>query len=94
MIATSGRIEVEGSNERAGPVRYDAGGSVRAYETPSADFRLGPDDATLLDGEGRRWTLTEAALEGPDGARALRIPGTLAYWFAWQAFHPQTELRR
>ena len=21
-----------------------------------------------------------------------RLPGTSAYWFAWQAFHPDTEL--
>ncbi len=92
LLATSGRIEVEGTNEQAGPVRYDAGGSVRAYQTPAPGFRLGPDAATLLDDEGRRWKLTEAALEGPDGARAPRIPGTLAYWFAWQGFHPETEL--
>ena len=90
LVATEGVIRVEGLSERVGPVLYEAGASVRAYRTPGPGFRLGPDDQTLLDAEGGAWTLTEEALLGPDGARAERLPGTLAYWFAWQAFHPQT----
>ncbi len=92
LVANSGRIEVEGYNQRAGPVRYDAGAAVRAYDAPSDGFRLGPDEESLVDAEGRRWTLTEDALVGPGSQRASRRPGTLAYWFAWQAFHPTTEL--
>jgi len=94
LVATSGLIEVEGFDERAGPVRYDAGGAVRAYATSEAGFHLGPDDESLLDAEGQRWQITEEALVGPGGARAPRRPGTLAYWFAWQAFHPETALPR
>ncbi|MCP5055897.1 MAG: DUF3179 domain-containing protein [bacterium] len=92
LVAISGRIEVEGFDDRAGPVRYDAGGAVRVYATTEAGFRLGPDNESLLDGEGQRWQITEEALIGPGGANAPRRPGTLAYWFAWQAFHPETAL--
>ncbi|MCP3985300.1 MAG: DUF3179 domain-containing protein [bacterium] len=92
LVATSGRIDVEGFNAQARPVRYDVGGAVRAYATPGPGFRLGPDDQSLLDAEGQRWQITEEALISPTGARAPRRPGTLAYWFAWQAFHPKTEL--
>lgn len=92
LVAADGRIEVEGYTRRSGPVRYDAGGAVRAYASPGATFRLGPDEETLLDADGARWKIGEEALLGPDGKRAPRVPGTLAYWFAWQAFHPQTGL--
>ncbi len=92
LVAHHGRIEVEGYAERVGPVRYDAGAEVRAYAVPTSGFRLGPDEQTLLDGAGHRWRITEEALIGPGGARAERIPGILAYWFAWQAFHPDTLL--
>lgn len=93
LVANSGRIEVEGFSRRAGPVRYDAGATVRAFDSPGTEFRLGPDEESLLDAEGQRWQITEEALVGPSGQRALRRPGTLAYWFAWQAFHPETELQ-
>jgi len=92
LVANSGRIEVEGFNQRVGPVRYDAGGTVRAYATEGEGFKLGPDEETLTDAQGGSWRITEEALVGPEGQRAPRRPGTLAYWFAWQAFHPQTEL--
>lgn len=92
LVATEGRIEVEGESELAGPVRYDAGGAVRAYRRE--DERLGPGPApdTLLDADGGAWRVTEDALVGPAGQRRDRVPGTLAYWFAWQAFHPDTRL--
>ncbi len=92
LVASGGRIEVEGYTERAGgPVSYDAGASVRVYESPST-FRQGTDLESLLDADGGTWKITEEALIGPDGQTAARLPGTLAYWFAWQAFHPETTL--
>ncbi len=30
--------------------------------------------------------MTEEALVGPDGARLARVPGHLAYWFAWDSY--------
>ncbi len=32
------------------------------------------------------WRVEEAYLEGPDGTRLPRLPGHIAYWFAWENF--------
>jgi hypothetical protein len=93
LLAREGRIRVEGRSQTTGAkLRYDAGGAVRGYRRDGQRFRLGPEEATLLDRRGRTWRITEAALEGPDGLRAPRVGGTLAYWFVWQSFHPQTKI--
>jgi len=96
LVAREGRIQVEGRSADTGFVRYDAGGAVRAYRRPGGAgqrFRPGPEKGVLVDeASGASWRITEAALLGPQGQRALRIPGTLAYWFAWQAFHPKTAV--
>jgi hypothetical protein len=90
LVALEGRVRVAGQSRDAGRVEYEAGGAVRAYQRGGGEFSLGPDDATLRDAAGVVWRIEEDALVGPDGARAPRLPGTLAYWFAWQAFHPDT----
>jgi hypothetical protein len=46
----------------------------------------------LLDPEGQAWRAGDAELIGPGGARAPRLPGTVSYWFAWQAFYPESEI--
>ncbi|MEN8159847.1 MAG: DUF3179 domain-containing protein [Myxococcota bacterium] len=92
LVALEGRVEVEAQSPDFGRVRYDAGGAVRAYRRGAHEFSLGPDERTLRDANGAIWRLEEEALTGPDGARAERLPGTLVYWFAWQAFHPETAL--
>ncbi len=46
----------------------------------------------MLDSAGRAWQVTEEALLGPDGERAPRVNGHLAYWFGWYAFFPNTLL--
>jgi hypothetical protein len=90
LVALEGRLRVEGRSREGGPVTYEAGGAVRAYGRGEREFGLGADDATLRDAGGAVWRIEEEALVGPDGATAPRLPGTLAYWFAWQAFHPDT----
>lgn len=74
------------------PLSWRAGGAVRAYARGAHRFGGGEGGEPLRDEEGRPWAVTEQALVGPEGDRAPRLPGTLAYWFAWQAFHPRTEL--
>ena len=32
------------------------------------------------------WRITEEALLAPDGQRLSRLPGHIAYWFAWSGF--------
>jgi hypothetical protein len=92
LVALEGSVEVEARNPSAGFLRYNAGGAVRAYARGDAAFARGADDATLRDEEGGVWRIEEDALVGPSGERKPRIPGTLVYWFAWQAFHPDTAL--
>ena len=46
---------------------------------------LTADLATLRAGE-ETWQVEETALIGPGGERLERLPGHIAYWFAWQAF--------
>lgn len=44
---------------------------------------------------GSRWTLTGQAVEGPLRGRSLTsLPHQDAFWFAWAAFQPETELVR
>jgi Protein of unknown function (DUF3179) len=59
--------------------------TVRAYESGGHDFATGEDAATLV-ADGRTWRIEEDALLGPEGARLARLPGHIAYWFAWQGF--------
>jgi hypothetical protein len=86
-------VQVDSPRPKAAFLRYDAGGAVRAYRRGERELSLGPDDASLRDADGGVWRMDEDALVGPQGERLPRLPGTLAYWFAWQAFHPDTALR-
>jgi len=98
LVAEGPAIAVEGVSVRSGPARYEAGAAVRAYRREGHRFAPAPPDApsaagsALVDARGRRWRVEEEALVGQDGARLARVPGVLAYWFGWSAFHPRTEL--
>jgi hypothetical protein len=94
LVATGPRIHVDGVSGRDGPARYEAGAAVRAFARGVHRFRPGAREDELLDEPGRPWRVAEDALVGPEGERLAREPGVLAYWFAWQAFHPRTELWR
>lgn len=77
--------------------------TVRAYETGGRRFTLAPDaDAVLVDGTGARWRITEGALapivetSGENSAAPPplpRLPGHLAYWFAWASYLDDRPLR-
>lgn len=97
LIAAGGPIKVTGEHARgqldrvsAPAVTYSAGAEVRAFARGRERFTIGPVPGILLDASGRPWRVTEEALVGPNGLRAPRVPGFLAYWFAWYAFFPQT----
>jgi hypothetical protein len=92
VVATRGTIRaVHGEGEAA--VGYAAGAEVRAYAAGARRFAPGPDPAAVLDEGGAAWIVSEEALVGPGGERAPRLAGVLAYWFAWSAFFPETQLR-
>ena len=90
LVAPRGVVQVDGDNQYVGPVTYQAGGEVRAFERGERQFSPGADEDSLLDEAGNEWLVTEEALLGPDGATLPRIPGHLAYWFGWYAFFPET----
>ena len=54
--------------------------SVRAYDRGELEFDAG------LNADGVPWTLTEDALVAPDGRKAPRVAGHVAYWFAWAGY--------
>ena len=59
--------------------------TVRAYRTEGQTF--GPaDSADALMLDGTRWQVTEDALVSPEGRKLHRLPGHIAYWFAWSGY--------
>jgi uncharacterized protein DUF3179 len=59
--------------------------SVRAYEAGERRFAATADPA-ILSADGEDWRVEESGLVGPRGERLARLPGHIAYWFAWQGF--------
>ncbi len=59
--------------------------TVRAYRSDGQAFKAGADTMTVRAG-GQDWQIGEVALRAPDGQRLARLPGHIAYWFAWQTF--------
>ncbi len=59
--------------------------TVRAYEAGGRDFVAGYEDLALL-ADGEAWRIEEESLIGPDDARLARLPGHIAFWFAWSGF--------
>jgi hypothetical protein len=63
--------------------------SVRAYRRDGRTFEAGPDadtDPATLQSNGETWQLTEEALLGPNSETLPRLPGHIAYWFAWSGY--------
>lgn len=59
--------------------------AVRAYRRDGQIFEAS-DDLRGLRSDDAVWQITEAALEGPGGKNLPRLPGHLAYWFAWSGY--------
>ena len=59
--------------------------SVRAYARGGRSFEASVDRGRL-SGPGGLWRVEEEALVGPDGTRLPRVPGHVAYWFAWDGY--------
>ncbi len=65
--------------------------TVRAYERRGLHFAAGAGEDELIE-NGRRWIVTESALRGPAGESLPRLPGHLAYWFAWSGYFEAAPL--
>ena len=59
--------------------------TVRAYRRDGRTFRATAEPQVLATDEGS-WTVGEEELTGPDGLRLARMPGHIAYWFAWNSY--------
>lgn len=70
------------------------GGANRVYETAGIPFSRQDASEAIVDQTGRRWTLTEDALEARDGSglELRRVTANRAFWFGWYAQFPETEL--
>lgn len=59
--------------------------TVRAYERGRNTFAAGSHSGELKSTAGI-WNASEDFLTGPGGERLPRIPGHVAYWFAWDGY--------
>jgi hypothetical protein len=59
--------------------------SVRAYKAAGRAFEKGKTPTEIIAADGV-WRVDEEALVAADGQRLERLPGHIAYWFAWSNF--------
>jgi len=78
-------------------------GATAVFETSldgrTLSFQPNPDDAsgqTFIDEQtGSTWDIFGRAVAGPfEGEQLTRVIHSDHFWFAWQAFHPETLLRQ
>lgn len=59
--------------------------TVRAYRSEGLTFQKAANAQQIMHG-GEVWQVTEDALISPGGRTLLRLPGHVAYWFAWSGY--------
>jgi Protein of unknown function (DUF3179) len=59
--------------------------TVRAYRSEGLRFEKGANASMVKQGSAD-WSVTEDALVGPNGKTLARLPGHIAYWFAWNGY--------
>ena len=96
VLVTNGReVNVHGYSYELEYITYSAGAEIRAYARgevafESVDFSDGLGRLTAAD--GTVWEIGEEAIIGPTGEQLPRVSGSLAFWFGWRNFYPETEL--
>ena len=60
--------------------------SVRAYRSEGLTFEKGPGRDRIMQG-ALSWQVTEDAIVSPSGKALPRLPGHIAYWFAWSNYY-------
>ena len=84
-------------NDRVGVVKIVLIGNadtrtVRAYRSGTNEFKKSGRDLTHIKAtDDSRWQVTENALIGPNNKTLPRLPGHLAYWFAWSGYLKNAE---
>jgi hypothetical protein len=84
-------------NDRAGVIALVVIGdadtrTVRAYRSGGRTFQRAGDDLDQVSHEGVLWRVDEDALRSSSGESLARLPGHLAYWFAWDNYLGDAEL--
>jgi hypothetical protein len=59
--------------------------TVRAYRSEGLTFQKAKSAHEVMHG-GEVWQVTEDALVAPSGRTLSRLPGHVAYWFAWSGY--------
>ena len=85
-------------NDKAGDVAVvligdTATRTVRAYASEGRQFTAAEGNPGIVQADGKDWRITEDALVPAEGEPLRRLAGHIAYWFAWQNFKPQAEVR-
>jgi len=62
--------------------------TVRAYRSKGKQFTLN-ENGELIE-NGQMWTISENELTGPNNESLKRLPGHIAYWFAWSGYFPES----
>ena len=62
--------------------------TVRAYRSEDIKFQLSKNGQ--LTASKQTWQQTENELIGPNNQKLSRLPGHIAYWFAWSGYFPET----
>ena len=62
--------------------------TVRAYRSEGLEFHS-LENGTLI-ADNQQWQITETELIGPNKQSLSRLPGHVAYWFAWSGYFPNT----
>ena len=65
--------------------------TVRAFDGGELAFS-GTEDPAIVAAGGQNWRVTEEALVAADGTRLDRLPGHIAYWFAFNNFRSQAPV--
>jgi len=74
-------------------IRHPESGAIKAYRSPREDIRLNWNGTELIDDDGGRWNRTDEGLEHEDGQLTIdELPTHGFFWFAWEAFHPETTV--
>jgi hypothetical protein len=92
---TRKRIHHEVAEGRSLVVITSVQGANRVYDAGPVRLSGWTDDQTLRDDSGRRWRVTEEALQPADpkqGAPLPRVTAFRAFWFGWFAQFPETLL--
>ena len=59
--------------------------TVRAYDRGGRLFEA-TAERNWLRGPGGLWKIEEGMIVGPEGTHLARVPGHVAYWFAWDGY--------